>query len=117
MNDLTITQLVKKYQSNRDTYLKADYKEAQLRIDFLDPFFELLGWDIKNASGKSTNEREVLVEESLKEDIYSTTEKPVYTFRLFSERKFYLEAKKPSVKIDTDNEPAKQARRYGFTSK
>ena len=117
MNNVTITQLVEKYKSNRDAYLKADYKEAQLRIDFLDPLFELLGWDIKNVNGKSTNEREVLVEESLKEDVYSTTEKPDYTFRLFSERKFYLEAKKPSVKIDTDNEPAKQVRRYGFTSK
>lgn len=117
MNNVTITKLVKKYKSNRDTYLKPSYKEAQLRIDFLDPLFELLGWDIKNASGKFTNEREVLVEESLKEDSYSTTEKPDYTFRLFSERKFYLEAKKPSVKIDIDDEPAKQIRRYGFTSK
>lgn len=117
MNNLTINQLVKKYEENRDAYLNPSYKEAQLRIDFLDPLFELLGWDIKNQSGKLTNEREVLVEESLKEDAYSTTEKPDYTFRLFSERKFYLEAKKPSVKIDTDNEPAKQIRRYGFTSK
>ena len=117
MNHLAIVKLIKKYQSDRDTYLKVDYKEAQLRIDFLDPFFELLGWDIKNASGKSTNEREVLVEESLKEDVYSNTEKPDYTFRLFSERKFYLEAKKPSVKIDLDDKPAKQIRRYGFTSK
>jgi len=117
MNNLTITQLIEKYKSNRDAYLKADYKEAQLRIDFIDPFFELLGWDIKNLNGKSTNEREVLVEESLKEDAYSTTEKPDYTFRLFSERKYYLEAKKPSVKIEVDDEPAKQVRRYGFTSK
>ncbi len=117
MNNVTITQLVEKYKSNRETYLTPTYKEAQLRIDFLDPFFELLGWDIKNSSGKSTNEREVLVEESLKEDLYSTTEKPDYTFRLFSERKFYLEAKKPSVKIEADTEPAKQIRRYGFTSK
>jgi len=117
MSNLTINQLVKKYEENRDAYLNPSYKEAQLRIDFLDPLFELLGWDIKNQNGKPTNEREVLVEESLKEDAYSTTEKPDYTFRLFSERKFYLEAKKPSVKIDTDDEPAKQVRRYGFTSK
>ncbi len=117
MKNLTITQLIEKYKSNRGAYLKADYKEAQLRIDFLDPFFELLGWDIQNLNGKSTNEREVLVEESLREDAYSTTEKPDYTFRLFSERKYYLEAKKPSVRIEIDDEPAKQIRRYGFTSK
>ncbi|MCC4227114.1 Eco57I restriction-modification methylase domain-containing protein [Zunongwangia profunda] len=114
---MNIKDLVKKYHSNREAYLKPEYNETQLRIDFLDPFFELLGWDIKNLSGKPTNEREVLVEEGLRADITSNTKKPDYTFRLFAERKFFLEAKKPNVKIDIDNEPAKQIRRYGFTAK
>ena len=112
-----IKQLTEKYRTNRATYLKADYNETQLRTDFLDPLFEILGWDIKNNQGKPTNEREVLVEEALREDINSNTKKPDYTFRLFSERKFFLEAKKPYVKIDSDPEPAKQVRRYGFTAK
>jgi len=114
---MTIKDLVNKYHSNRNTYLKADYNETQLRTDFLDPFFELLGWDIKNSEGKPTNEREVLLEEGLKADATANTKKPDYTFRLFSERKFFLEAKKPNVKIEKDNEPAKQVRRYGFTAK
>jgi len=114
---MRLKNLVDKYQSNRKTYLKADYNETQLRTDFLDSFFELLGWDIKNAEGKSTNEREVLLEERLKVDVTANTKKPDYTFRLFSERKFFLEAKKPNIKIEKDNEPAKQVRRYGFTAK
>ena len=114
---MTIKDLVQKYHANRDTYLKADYNETQLRTDFLDPLFEMLGWDIKNTQGKPTNEREVLVEEALRGEANSNTKKPDYTFRLFSERKFFLEAKKPNVKIDTDPEPAKQVRRYGFTAK
>lgn len=114
---MTIKDLVQKYHANRTAYLKADYNETQLRTDFLDPFFEMLGWDIKNNQGKPTNEREVLVEEALREDANSNTKKPDYTFRLFSERKFFLEAKKPHVKIDSDTEPAKQVRRYGFTAK
>ena len=114
---MDIKDLVKKYHSDRKTYLKANYNETQLRTDFLDPFFELLGWDIKNSEGKPTNEREVLVEEGLKADATANTKKPDYTFRLFSERKFFLEAKKPNVKIEKDNEPAKQVRRYGFTAK
>lgn len=112
---MTIKELVQKYQSNRDAYVKADYNETQLRTDFLDPLFEMLGWDIKNSQGKPTNEREVLVEEALRGD--TNTKKPDYTFRLFSERKYFLEAKKPNVKIDSDSEPAKQVRRYGFTAK
>jgi hypothetical protein len=114
---MNITELVNKYNSNRDAYLKADYNETQLRTDFLDPFFEMLGWDIKNSAGKPTNEREVLVEEGLKADATANTKKPDYTFRLFAERKYFLEAKKPYVKIEKDNESAKQVRRYGFTAK
>ncbi|WP_419764398.1 MAG: Eco57I restriction-modification methylase domain-containing protein [Arcobacter sp.] len=114
---MNINDLIKKYDENKDYYQTSKYNETQLRTDFLDPFFELLGWDIRNIKGKPTNEREVLLEEGLKEDTYSTTKKPDYTFRLFSERKFFLEAKKPSVKIESDEKSAKQVRRYGFTAK
>ncbi|MCL4116230.1 UNVERIFIED_CONTAM: hypothetical protein GTU68_056655 [Idotea baltica] len=113
----SLKSLVKKYESNREFYLKSTYNETQLRTDFLDPLFSLLGWDINNSVGKPTNEREVLLEEGLKANIYTNTKKPDYTFRLFSERKFFLEAKKPNVKIHIENEPAKQVRRYGFTAK
>ncbi|MFZ5570931.1 MAG: Eco57I restriction-modification methylase domain-containing protein [Thermodesulfobacteriota bacterium] len=113
----TIQNLVNKYHSNRDNYLKATYNETQLRSDFLDTLFEFLGWDIKNKSGKPTNEREVLLEEALKANAFENSKKPDYTFRLFSERKFFLEAKKPSVSIETNIDNAKQVRRYGFTAK
>lgn len=114
---MEIKELIKKYESNREYYQSPKYNETQLRADFLDPLFEMLGWDITNKSGKSNNEREVLLEEPLKANASSNTKKPDYTFRLYSERKFFLEAKKPNVKIDTDNSPAKQTRRYGYTAK
>ncbi|MGP2655445.1 Eco57I restriction-modification methylase domain-containing protein [Malaciobacter sp. WC5094] len=114
---MNINELIKKYDENKEYYQTSQYNETQLRTDFLDPFFELLGWDIRNTNGKATNEREVLLEEGIKEDTYSSTKKPDYTFRLFSERKFFVEAKKPSVKIESDEKSAKQVRRYGFTAK
>lgn len=117
MSKVLIQQLVAKYETQRDHYLSPAYNETQLRADFLDPLFEIFGWDIKNTKGKATNEREVLLEEPLKQDVSANTKKPDYTFRLFSERKFYVEAKKPNVKIENDPEPAKQTRRYGFTAK
>ena len=67
-------------------------------------------------SGKKTNEREVLLEESLKANAATHSKKPDYTFRLFGERKFFLEAKKPCVDISIDDNPAKQVRRYGYTA-
>jgi hypothetical protein len=41
----------------------------------LDQFFSILGWDITNAKGKPTNEREVLVEEGLKAKAGANTKK------------------------------------------
>lgn len=111
-----IHKLVQKYEQDRDYYRSSKFNETQVRNEFLDPLFEILGWDIRNSSGKSTNEREVLLEESLKANASTHSKKPDYTFRLFGERKFFLEAKKPCVHIDEDNEPAKQVRRYGFTA-
>jgi hypothetical protein len=111
---MNIHKLVSKYEANRDFYRSPKYNETQLRLDFLDPLFELLGWDIKNNAGKFIAEREVLVEESLKDNAYEHSKKPDYTFRLFSNRAFFLEAKKPGVDIATNNETAKQVRRYGI---
>ena len=114
---MSIKQLIDKYESDREFYLTNKYNETLLRSDFLDPFFELLGWDIKNNAGKPTNEREVILEEALKANASEHSKKPDYTFRLFSERKFFLEAKKPCVSIESNNDTAKQVRRYGFTAK
>ncbi|WP_164071846.1 Eco57I restriction-modification methylase domain-containing protein, partial [Acinetobacter soli] len=116
-SNIELAKLICNYETNRQECLNSRYNETLLRSDYLDPFFELLGWDIKNKAGKPTNEREVILEEALKASASEHSKKPDYTFRLFSERKFFLEAKKPSVHIESDNETAKQVRRYGFTAK
>lgn len=114
---MEIRDLIRRFETEHDRFTKVSYNETQLRTDFLDPFFTMLGWDITNMQGKPTNEREVLVEEGLRSEANENTKKPDYTFRLFAERKFFVEAKKPFVKIETDPQPAKQVRRYGFTAK
>ena len=43
-----IRQLVKRFEDNRESYRSGKYNEAQLRREFLDPFFEALGWDVFN---------------------------------------------------------------------
>ena len=40
---MTIEALVKNYEKNRDICLSSQYNETQLRSEFLDVFFELLG--------------------------------------------------------------------------
>jgi predicted type IV restriction endonuclease len=43
-----IRDLVQKFAEHRDTYHRAGYNETLLRRDFLDPFFEALGWEMSN---------------------------------------------------------------------
>ncbi|MEK6693550.1 MAG: hypothetical protein AABY44_09020 [Nitrospirota bacterium] len=40
--------LIEKFDKNKPHYLSKGYLEAQLRIDFINPFFKALGWDIEN---------------------------------------------------------------------
>lgn len=46
-----IKELVERFHEHRDAYKSGAYNETQLRREFLDPFFEALGWDIYNDRG------------------------------------------------------------------
>jgi predicted type IV restriction endonuclease len=39
-----ILQLVERFGEQREAYLNPHYNEAQLRQEFLNPFFKALGW-------------------------------------------------------------------------
>ena len=45
---IAITELVRRFREHHDMYTSGAYNETQLRREFLDPFFEILGWDIFN---------------------------------------------------------------------
>jgi len=109
-----IHQLVARFEENRDAYRSGKYNEAQLRQDFLDQFFEALGWDIYNRNGYSPEYRDVKIEDSLA--IEGVSKSPDYTFKIGKERKFYVEAKKPAVDIQYDIHPAYQLRRYAWNA-
>ena len=47
-----LRNLVSIYNSNFDQYQQATYNETQVRVDFVNPFFQLLGWDVLNEAGK-----------------------------------------------------------------
>ena len=46
-----LNELIERFTRNRDQYVSANYNEAQLRQEFLDPFLTLLGWDVENKQG------------------------------------------------------------------
>jgi type I restriction-modification system DNA methylase subunit len=112
---LQLKELIEKYDRNREQYSSSGYKEAELRKEFLDPLFELLGWDMSNKAGNAEQYKDVVHEQSL--DVEGATKAPDYAFRIGETIKFFVEAKKPSVDIGSDPKPAFQLRRYSFSAK
>jgi len=107
--------LVSRFTGNIDQYKNSKYDEANTRSDFIDEFFCLLEWDVTNKKGGSETYRDVVREDKVKIDGYQKA--PDYSFRIGGVRKFFVEAKKPSVNIKEAAEPAYQVRRYAYTAK
>jgi type I restriction-modification system DNA methylase subunit/predicted type IV restriction endonuclease len=111
----TIKRLVDTFQRNIDVYKNDSINETQLRREFLDPFFTALGWDVENKAGYADAYKDVIHEYSLKTK--DVREAPDYCFRIGGTRKFFVEAKKPSVNVKDDIHPAFQLRSYAWSAK
>ncbi|HET9364136.1 MAG TPA: type I restriction endonuclease, partial [Candidatus Angelobacter sp.] len=110
-----VLDLVERFERNRDSYKSASYNETQVRREFIDPFFKALGWDIDNNLGYAEAYKDVVHEDAIK--VGEATKAPDYCFRIGGTRKFFLEAKRPSINIKEDASPAYQLRRYAWTTK
>ena len=110
-----IAKLCKYFSTNKKSFLAAGIKEAHIRQSLIDPFFEALGWDIRNRAMVAPQYREVVPEDSV--DVEGHQKAPDYTFRVGHLPKFYAEAKKCNTNISVDPAPAYQLRRYGWSGK
>src|SRR3990167_8283160 len=110
-----ILELIERFDNNRESYRSGTYNETQLRREFVDPFFGILGWDVNNEKGYAEAYKDVIHEDSIK--IGGITKAPDYCFRIGGTRKFFVETKKPSVNLKDDISPAFQLRRYAWSAK
>ncbi len=110
-----VATLIERFERNRDSYKSQGYNETQLRREFLDPFFDALGWDVANRQGHAEAYKDVIHEDAIK--IGGSTKAPDYCFRIGGARKFFLEAKKPAVNLKDEISPAYQLRRYAWSAK
>lgn len=110
-----ISSLVERFERNIEAYRSPAYNETQLRREFIDPFFEALGWDVSNKAGYAEQYKDVIHEDAIK--IAGATKAPDYCFRIGGVRKFFLETKKPSVDVKEQTSPAYQLRRYAWSAK
>ncbi len=108
-------RLVERFDQNRDAYKSGRYNETQSRVEFIDPLFELLGWDINNRGGAPEAYKDIVHEDAIK--VGGAHKAPDYGFRVGGVRKFFVEAKKPSVNLRDDIGPAFQLRRYAWSAK
>ena len=58
-----IKALVNTFESHKREYLSTSYSEARVRQDFIDKFFEALGWDVTHRFQKNIYKQEVKIEE------------------------------------------------------
>lgn len=108
-------ELEKKINNFDENYreVKSTIDEANLRILYIDPLFESLGWDINNKNLSPLHERAVIVEPTTSID--GRRKRPDYLFRVNGIDKFLVEAKKPSeLSIDRH---AFQVQNYVYNSR
>lgn len=114
---IQVTELVQVYTDNYQQFQRATYNETQVRVDFVNRFFKILGWDVDNERGLPQHLREVTHEATVvvEENGIHRSKKPDYSFKAGTETLFFVETKKPAVNITVDNAPAFQLRRYGWS--
>ncbi len=110
-----IEQLIELFRSNETAYKNPAYNETQTRREFIDPLFKALGWDMDNERGYAPAYKDVIHEDAIK--VGGLTKAPDYCFRIGGQRKFFVEAKKPSVDMKNDPDPYYQLRRYAYSAK
>jgi type I restriction-modification system DNA methylase subunit len=109
-----IAELVQKFDRRLNEYRSSCYNEEELRTEFVNPFFEALGWDVGNRQGLPGDAREVKLEEAIR--VEESIRNPDFTFRVDGRRKFFVETKKPSINIEGGIYPAFQVRRYAWSA-
>ena len=59
-----ILDLIKRFEDNAAAYKSGHYNETQLRLEFVNPFFKCLGWDMDNVQGYAEAYKDLLTGKS-----------------------------------------------------
>ena len=100
----SVYQLIEKFERDKPE------TETEVRVQFVDPLFEALGWDPRD-------KRQVRHERSVKvhEEGTNRSKRPDYAFRIGNTTHFFVETKQLRVNLVSDPLPAYQLRRYGWS--
>ena len=107
-----IERLIDKFDSDPNFYRSIYFNETEVRTQFINPFFEALGWDVYHKC--KPDYRDVKEEDAV--EVEGKTKNPDYSFRLSEKRKFFVEVKRPSINIESGVYPAYQIRSYAWSA-
>lgn len=136
-----VRALVQAFGDELAYHKSTEFDETTNRQRFIDPFFAALGWDVADESHRGPY-ADVLLEYSLREaDMAQAANdedeedervetalaeknvvgsigvrRPDYSFRINGERRFFVEAKRPSVDIKSPR-PIYQVKSYGWSAR
>jgi predicted type IV restriction endonuclease len=112
----SISKIISEFKANEGYYLSPKYQEAEVRQQFIDKFWDALGWDVYHRHNFNPYEREVRIEKSVMIDGRGKrADYAFFTAPNFSQAKFLAEAKKPSKNLENQQD-CFQAIRYGWNS-
>jgi hypothetical protein len=107
-----IEELIERFQKDEQKHMASSYDETSVRVQFINPFFKALNWDVDNENSLDEVIHEMNVKQ--KKNIVQNLGRVDYSFKIKGKDKFLLEAKKPFVNLANDRKPAYQVRRYGW---
>jgi len=108
-----VAGLVREFAADADRYTSTAFGEAETRTQFIDRFFEALGWDVTNRAQAHLYDQDVIPETRLR--IGPVMRYADYGFRLDARAVFYVEAKAANQNIDMPKHVF-QAKRYAWSS-
>lgn len=114
-----VSKLANSFKENIEYYKKAEYHEAEVRKDFIDPFFTALGWDVNHQVQKNPYQQEVKVEKTQSQIDASGKKFADYAFFMkpnYKDPVFYVEAKKPAAKLERNTDYYLQTHKYAWNS-
>lgn len=104
------------FRGREAEFLRPGYNETQARTEWINPLLEALGWDVRNTGNLPLAVRDVIQEASVEVEEEPASKKPDYELLLAGQRKLFLEAKKPEVRLEHNQDAAFQTRRYGYSA-
>jgi len=106
-----LDRLVSNFDRNKAFHSSKDFQESQLRVDFVSPLFEALGWDVSNRAGNPPHLREVVVESRVEEKGHRR--RADYTFQVSGQPRLVVETKRPSEDLE-DPKHILQLKKYAW---